>query len=194
MCVVCVFQVRRKKSFAWQLIERVCVGFAFLFPACFSLFWLISSHMVLLNQPKSAGFWISRFWTVWHQIQFECGPVVAYEVPRTGHSGLLVARGPLLLLGRVRAAASERCCTLRALACAGCKRRRSPLPAPGSRVRRPPLLGAGHASRRPLPRRARALTCAAGPAPLDERHAPRDTRSAQEQKEERRRNKTESET
>ena len=39
---------------------------------------------------------------------------------------------------------------------------------------------------------ARVLTCAAGPAPLDERHAPRDTRSAQEQKEERRANKTES--
>ena len=63
-----------------------------------------------------------------------------------------------------------------------------------SRVRRPPPLGAGHASRHPLPRRARALSGTAGPASLDERHAPRDTRSAQEQKEERGRNKTKSET
>ena len=34
--------------------------FAFLFSAYFGLFWLISSHMVLLNQPKSAGFYTSR--------------------------------------------------------------------------------------------------------------------------------------
>ena len=30
--------------------------FACLFPAYFGLFCLVSSHMVLLNQPKSAGF------------------------------------------------------------------------------------------------------------------------------------------
>jgi len=34
--------------------------FACLFPAYFGLFWLVSSHMVLLNQPKSAGFSTSR--------------------------------------------------------------------------------------------------------------------------------------
>ena len=36
--------------------EEALALFAFLFSTYFGLFWLISSHMVLLNQPKSASF------------------------------------------------------------------------------------------------------------------------------------------
>ena len=43
-----------------QLRWMIQALFASLFPAYFGLFWLISSHMLLLNQPKSAGFSTSR--------------------------------------------------------------------------------------------------------------------------------------